>query len=89
MEVSAQIGGVPTITIAVTSKIAVFGAIVLPMFLKLLKITDPLLIGLSLGTASHALGTAKELEINEEAGAISRIGLVFAGIVTVIIALLF
>ena len=89
MEVSEQIGGVPTITIAVTSITAVFGAIVLPMFLKLLRITDPLLIGLSLGTTSHALGTSKALEINEEAGAISGIGLVFAGIVTVIIALLF
>ncbi|MGD9605798.1 MAG: LrgB family protein [Bacilli bacterium] len=89
MEISNQIGGFDTITIAVTSMTAVFGAVVLPSLLKLLKIKDPLIIGLSLGTTSHALGTAKALEINEEAGAISGIGLVFSGIMTVMIALLF
>jgi predicted murein hydrolase (TIGR00659 family) len=89
MEVSDQIGGISTITIAVTSITAVFGAIFIPMLLKLLRIKDPLLIGLSLGITSHALGTSKALEINEEAGAFSGIGLVFSGIVTVLIALLF
>jgi predicted murein hydrolase (TIGR00659 family) len=89
MEISDQIGGLPTITIAVTSITAVIGAVIMPSLLKLLRIKDPLIIGLSLGTTSHALGTAKALEMSEEAGAISGIALVFAGIVTVLITLFF
>jgi putative effector of murein hydrolase len=42
---------------------------------------------MGLGVTSHAVGTSKAIEINEIAGAISGVALVFAGIATSIIAL--
>ena len=87
IEVSSSLGGVPHITIAVTSITAVSGAVILPMLVKLFRIKDPVLVGLGLGTTSHALGTSKALEIDPIAGAISGIALVFAGVITVIISL--
>jgi putative effector of murein hydrolase len=44
-------------------------------------------LGMSLGATAHAMGTAKALEIDPEAGAIAGIALVFSGIATAIIAL--
>ena len=87
IEVSEKIGGNRAITVAVTSITAVTGAIFLPMIIKVFRIKDPLIMGLGLGTTSHALGTSKALEIDPVAGAISGIALVFAGVITVLISL--
>ena len=87
IEVSEQIGGIRAITVAVVVMTAVIGAVIIPMVVKLLKITDPRIIGLGLGTTSQAVGTAKALEIDATAGAISGVALVFTGIATALIAL--
>jgi len=87
IEVSEQIGGIRAITVAVVVMTAVIGAVIIPMVVKLLKIKDPRIIGMGLGTTSQAVGTAKALEIDATAGAISGVALVFTGIATAIIAL--
>ncbi len=87
IEVSEQIGGIRAITVAVVVMTAVIGAVIIPIVVKLLKITDPRIIGMGLGTTSQAVGTAKALEIDATAGAISGVALVFTGIVTALIAL--
>ncbi|PKL00435.1 MAG: hypothetical protein CVV56_06090 [Tenericutes bacterium HGW-Tenericutes-1] len=87
IEVSEQIGGIRAITVAVVVMTAVIGAVIVPILVKLLKIKDPRIIGMGLGTTSQAVGTAKALEIDPTAGAISGVALVFTGIATAIIAL--
>lgn len=87
IEVSEKIGGIRSITVAVVVMTAVIGAVIIPVIVKLLKIKDPLIIGMGLGSTSQAVGTAKALEINPTAGAISGVALVFTGIATALIAL--
>ena len=87
IEVTEKIGGIRSITVAVVVMTAVIGAVIIPIIVKLLKIKDPLIIGMGLGSTSQAVGTAKALEINPTAGAISGVALVFTGIATALIAL--
>ena len=87
IEVSEQIGGIRAITVAVVVMTAVIGAVIVPILVKLFRIKDPRIIGMGLGTTSQAVGTAKALEIDPTAGAISGVALVFTGIATAIIAL--
>jgi len=56
---------------------------------RLFRITDPVAKGLAIGTASHALGTSKALEIGEVEGAMSGLSIAVAGLMTVVVAPLF
>ena len=56
---------------------------------KLCKIEHPIAKGLAIGTASHAMGTAKAMEIGEIEGAMSSLSIAVSGILTVIFASVF
>ena len=47
------------------------------------------LIGIAIGTSSHAIGTAKAMELGEVEGALSSLSIVISGILTVIGASVF
>ena len=83
---SQEIGGIPTITVAVIIVTGVFGNIFAESICKLFNIKDPIAVGLSIGTAAHAMGTAKALEMGEVEGAMSSLSVAVAGILTVISA---
>ena len=51
--------------------------------------TDLIVKGVSIGSAAHALGTAKALEIGEVEGAMSSLSIVVAGLLTVVGASIF
>jgi len=87
IEVSEQLGGIRAITVAVVVLSAVLGAVIIPIIIQLFKIKDPRVIGLVLGSTSHAVGTAKAIEIDKEAGAISSVALVFTGVITALMLL--
>lgn len=87
IEVSERLGGIRAITVATVVITAVAGAVLIPLLLKLFKIKDPMIIGMGLGATSQAIGTAKALEIDETAGAISSVALVFTGVATAILAI--
>lgn len=87
IEVTNKLGGIKAITVAVVILSSIVGTVLIPLLIKILKIKDPKIIGMGLGVTSHAVGTAKAFEIHEVAGAISSVALVFAGIVTAIIAM--
>jgi len=87
IEVSSRLGGIRAITVAVVVLSAVLGVVIIPTIIKIMKIKDPRIIGMGLGSTAHAVGTAKALEIDPIAGAISGISLVISGIVTAIITL--
>ena len=56
-----------------------------PTICKVFKIKDKVAIGVAIGTASHAVGTSKALELGE-IRAMSSLSIGIAGIMTVIIA---
>lgn len=87
IEVSSRLGGIRAITVAVVVLTAVIGAVIIPFIIKVLKIKDPRIIGMGLGSTSHAVGTAKAIEIDPIAGAISGISLVVSGVATALISI--
>lgn len=83
---SEELGGIVTLTVLSIIITGVFGNMFAELLLNLFRITHPVARGLAIGTSSHALGTAKALEIGEVEGAMSSLSIVVAGIMTVIIA---
>ena len=53
------------------------------------KIKDPIAKGIAIGTASHAVGTAKAMEMGETEGAMSSLSIAVSGLMTVIGASVF
>ena len=51
---------------------------------KISRLRHPVAKGLALGTASHAMGTAKAMEMGEVEGAMGSLAIVTAGLLTVI-----
>lgn len=87
IEVTNKLGGIRAITVAVVILSSIIGTVIIPVLIKLLKIKDPKIIGMGLGITSHAVGTSKAIEINQIAGAIAGVALVFGGIATAVIAI--
>lgn len=87
IEISERLGGIRAITVAVVVMTAVLGAIIVPWMIKLFRIKDPRLIGMSLGATSHAIGTSKALEMDATAGSMAGIALVISGVATTLITL--
>jgi predicted murein hydrolase (TIGR00659 family) len=86
VEVSKQLGGIPSITVAIIIVTGIMGSIIGPSIFKILKIKDKVAIGVALGTASHAVGTSKAIELGEIEGAMSSASIGVAGLITVFIA---
>ena len=83
-EISAQIGGDPALTIAAAVITVITGYALGPYVFKLFKIEDKVAIGISLGTASHATGIAKAMELGEIETAMSSLAIGLAGLVIVL-----
>ena len=86
MGVSEELGGIQTITVAVIIVTGVLGNVIGEGVCKLFRITEPISRGLALGTAAHAIGTAKALEMGEIEGAMSSLSIAVAGLLTVVFA---
>lgn len=86
---SEELGGIVTITVASIVITGIFGNVIAEIVYKLARINEPIAKGLALGTAAHAIGTTKAVELGETEGAMSSLALVVAGILTVIFASFF
>jgi predicted murein hydrolase (TIGR00659 family) len=85
MEISANLHGIVSLTAAMVIFAGIIGASIGLPFLKLCKVKNHQAVGVAIGCASHALGTAKVLEENEESGAFSSIALIICAILSALI----
>lgn len=85
---SETLGGIPSLTVLAVIITGILGNILAPILIKLFRIKDPVVQGVAIGTASHAVGTSKAIEIGEVQGALSGVALTFSGLITVVISLL-
>ena len=83
MEIAEQIGGIPALAVAFTVVTGNIGYFMAEYIFKWFNIKDKISKGLALGTASHALGTAKAMEMGETEGALSSLAITVAGILSV------
>lgn len=89
MGVSEELGGIVTITVAVIIVTGVLGNIIAELVCRLFRIKEPVAKGIAIGSASHAIGTAKALEMGEVEGAMSSLSIAVSGLLTVIGASVF
>lgn len=89
MGVSEELGGYVTITVATIVITGVLGNIIGEGLCKLFHIEEPIAKGVALGTASHAIGTARAMEMGEIEGAMASLSIAVAGLLTVVGALVF
>ena len=86
MEVSNATGGIPSLTAAVVVMVGLFGAVFGFKVLDMGRVKSPIAQGLSMGTASHAIGTSAAMEVSRKYGAYASLGLTLNGILTSILA---
>lgn len=87
--ISEQHGGLVYLTAVMVIIAGIFGAVTGPWFLKVTGIKSPLAKGLSLGSASHGIGTAKALEMGALEGAAGGLAIALMGLFTSLLVPIF
>lgn len=88
MSISELNGGIVAVTVAAVVLTGIVGTILIPPLLKWLKLEGSVTLGITMGTASHALGTSKAVEIGEKEGGLAGLAIGITGIFTVILSIL-
>ena len=86
MEVTGQLGGIPSLTAAIVICVGLFGAIFGVRILQVGRVKSPIARGISLGTAAHAIGTSRASEFGHIYGAYASLGLILNGVLTALLA---
>lgn len=86
IELTKTLGGIPSITVIAIILTGISGAVIAPTVCRLLGIKNKVAIGIAIGTASHAVGTTKAMEIGETEGAMSGLSIGLSGLMTLILA---
>ncbi|MEX5411847.1 CidB/LrgB family autolysis modulator [Atlantibacter hermannii] len=86
MAVGGSLGGIPAISAVCVIFVGILGAVFGHSLLNVMRIHTKSARGLAMGTASHALGTARCAELDYQEGAFSSLALVICGIITSLIA---
>jgi predicted murein hydrolase (TIGR00659 family) len=89
MGVSEELGGIVTVTVAVIIVTGILGNVIAEYVFRLFRIEEPIARGVALGSASHAIGTARAMELGEIEGAMSSLSIAVAGLLTVVGASVF
>ncbi|MDR1970376.1 MAG: LrgB family protein [Treponema sp.] len=82
IDLSQAHGGLAGITVSAVIITGVFSAFISPYLIKILKLKDPVAVGVAMGVSGHAICTSVALELGETQGAMSGIALGLMGIIT-------
>ncbi|MCU9612880.1 LrgB family protein [Caldibacillus lycopersici] len=82
IEVSKEIGGLPTLTTIFVIITGIIGGIIGPYEIKWLSIKSPIARGLALGMSAHGVGTSKAMEYGEQEATFSTLAMIFAAWIT-------
>ena len=85
MGITQQLGGLPSLTAVLVILTGILGAMIGPILLDWFGITDQKARGVSLGTASHGIGTAQAMQASEVAGAFSGLAMGLNALATAIL----
>lgn len=85
LALTENMGGMAALTTVAITITGIGGNLAGSGLCKLLGITHPIAQGVSLGTASHVIGTARANEMDPLAGAVSSLSLAVAGLLTAVL----
>lgn len=89
MGVCEELGGYVTISVAVIIVTGILGNMIGEFVCKCFRIRNSISKGLAFGTSSHAIGTARAMEMGQIEGAMSSLAIVVSGLMTVVLASIF
>lgn len=89
ISLSEQNGGISALTVIIVVFTGIFGSIIGTPLMKLFKITDPIAQGIALGSAAHAIGTARAVELGVKQGAMGGLAIGLMGVITSLLLSLF
>ncbi len=82
LEITHSIGGIPAITAATVIMAGMLGQMLGFRALQVGRIRNPSSRGMSMGSASHAMGISAALEQSQKLAAYASLGLIFNGVLT-------
>jgi predicted murein hydrolase (TIGR00659 family) len=82
IEISAQLGGMPSITVSLVILTGILGALFSPFLIRFFHISERIAAGTAIGVSSHGIGTSKAIELGEIEGAVSGIAMGLSGLFT-------
>lgn len=85
MGITKELGGLPSLTAVLVISTGIIGAILGPYILNFVGVKSWAARGVAMGTASHGIGTARALQVNEEAGAFSGLAMGLNALATAIL----
>ncbi|MEL6435871.1 MAG: LrgB family protein [Pseudomonadota bacterium] len=85
MGITEQLGGLPSLTAVLVILTGIIGAALGPLAMDLARVKRWEARGFAMGTASHGIGTARALQVNEVAGAFAGIAMGLNAIATAIL----
>lgn len=89
MDVSAELGGIASITVPVIIFTGIVGNVLADFIFRLFHITHPIARGLGLGAGAHAIGTVRAIQYGEAEGAMSSLAIAVSGVITAVAASFF
>jgi predicted murein hydrolase (TIGR00659 family) len=81
MDIAQMNGGSPTLAAVMVMVAGISGAVFGSTLFRVFKVDHYLAKGLGMGSASHAIGTAKAMENNMKEGAVSTMAMVLSAII--------
>jgi putative effector of murein hydrolase len=82
VEVAAELGGIGSLAGALIVLTGIMGNLSAAALCRICKLRDPVARGVAIGTSSHAIGTAKALQMGRVEGAVSGLSIAVAGVIT-------
>ena len=84
-EVAQELGGISSLAGGVIVLTGITGNLSASALCRICKLHDPIARGVAIGTGSHAVGTARALQMGRLEGAVSSLSIAVAGILTAVI----
>ena len=89
MPVAERLGGLASLAAVAVAITGIAGTIMARPLLNLMRVHDPAVRGFAVGLTAHAIGTAREIQDNETAGAFAALAMGLNGIATAVLVPVF
>ncbi len=86
IEVSAIIGGIPALTVALVVLAGIMGTVMGPEIMNLMRIKNKVARGIAIGSMSHAVGTARAFKESEIEGSMSSLAMALSGTLVAVLS---
>ena len=84
-DISAELSGLPALTIVLIILTGIVGNLLAPVLCRVFHLNNAIARGIAIGTASHAIGTSRALEMGQAEGAMSSLSIAVAGVLTALL----